>query len=290
MPKHHANRALPGLFAALLLAGPAHADETAATGQPAAEAATAGQSAAEAAAPADPVAMVNGSPIPRSVFEAYAEQRRAQLNLPPAQADEVLKEELVVQELLVQEAEKQNLLEDPAVAAQLEMLRRNVLAAMALRRALEQQNPSEEDILAVYESLAGGARGQEYKARHILVESQDKAREVIGKLEADGDFAELAKAYSSDSSAAEGGDLGWFSPDVMVQPFGDAVKGLEKGQYTHEPVQTQFGWHVIQLDDSRPQEPPPLEALRPQITQQLRNQMVRDYIGTLRETAEVTIN
>ncbi len=280
MHQNPVTRTLPGLLAALLLVGPAHGAETDTPEQ---------TDAAEAPANG-PVATVNGSPIPRSVFDAYAEQRRGQLNLPSPQADEVIKEELVVQELLVQEADKQNLGEDPEVAAQMEMLRRNVLAAMALRRAMERQNPSEEDILQVYQSLTGGAQGQEYKARHILVDSEDKAREVLGKLEAGEDFAALAKEYSGDSSAAEGGDLGWFGVDVMVQPFGDAVKGLEKGQYTQEPVQTRFGWHVIQLDDSRAQEPPPLESLRPQITQQLRNQMMRDYIGSLREAAEIEIN
>ncbi|MDQ2695310.1 MAG: peptidyl-prolyl cis-trans isomerase [Pseudomonadota bacterium] len=131
--------------------------------------------------------------------------------------------------------------------------------------------------------------GKEYKARHILVESEDKAKSLIEDLNKGADFSELAKTNSTDSSAAGGGDLGWFTTDMMVQPFGATVAQLEKGKYTEAPVQTQFGWHVIVLDDVRDVTPPPLEELRPQISQMLQGRMINDYLAKLREKAQVEI-
>jgi peptidyl-prolyl cis-trans isomerase C len=130
---------------------------------------------------------------------------------------------------------------------------------------------------------------QEYKASHILVETEEKAGEIIEKLNEGADFGELAKEHSKDTSATQGGDLGWFTPEVMVEPFSQAVTQLKEGEYTRQPVQTQFGWHVIRLEEVREATPPSIEEVRPQIVQRLQSQMISDYLEKLREQAEVEI-
>ena len=241
----------------------------------------------------DPVAVVNGEPISQQLYDLYAQQRARQLgavNTP--QARQQLVDELVTQELLVQQAREMGLEDDPQVAAQLELIRRNLLATQALQRMVQERTPSEEAVEQEYERLTTMEGGQkEYQARHILVDSQEQANELIQQLDEGADFAALAEQHSNDpGSAAQGGSLGWFSPDVMVQAFAQAVQQLEEGQVTQEPVQTQFGWHVIELTDVRDAVPPAIDELRPQITQQLQSQMLQEYIQGLRQEAEVEVN
>jgi peptidyl-prolyl cis-trans isomerase C len=133
------------------------------------------------------------------------------------------------------------------------------------------------------------AANKEYKARHILVDSEDKAKELIKQIKNGADFSELAKAHSSDSSASKGGELDWFTTDLMVEPFGEAVVKLEKGKFTEEPVKTQFGWHIIILDDVRNAPVPSLEEMQPQITQKLQSRLINEYIDKLRSAAKVEI-
>jgi len=148
---------------------------------------------------------------------------------------------------------------------------------------------SEEAIQKEYETAIAAMKGKEYKASHILVDSEDKAKEVIAELKKGGNFAELAKEKSSDSSAANGGDLGWFTPSMMVPPFAQAVAKMEKGKFSEEPVQTPFGWHVILLEDSRAATPPSLTELKPQIQQMLQSKMVNDYLEKLRSGAKIEV-
>ncbi len=243
-----------------------------------------------AAALPDPVAVINGKSISKGAFEAYARMRQApgdQLTAPALR--EALTNEIISQELLVQQAEKQKLDQDPQIVLELEMARRNVLVGNLLNQLVRQQAPSEEDIRKAYESAIKEMNNKEYKARHILVDAEDKAKEVIEKLNGGGDFAELAKTSSTDSSSAEGGDLGWFTVDMMAPPFGDAVAKLEKGKFTPQPVQTEFGWHVILLEDIRNTEPPSLEQLQPQLAQQAQRKVVTDYLARLRSEAKIEI-
>ncbi len=283
----------------LLIGMPIHAaEEEAASAETAAtEAPTVQVSPAEVApTPAplpDPIALVNGTTISKVLYESYAQQRQAQaqgqlgdINTPEVRR--VLADELVVQELLLQEAQKQKLDQDAQLITQLELVRRNLLATAAVRKLLEQQAPDETVVKAEYEkAIAGMANNTEYKARHILVDSEDKAKALIEEIKGGTDFAELAKTHSSDSSSASGGDLGWFGSSMMVKPFADAVAKLEKGASTQEPVQSQFGWHVIMLDDTRATTPPSLEELRPQISQMLQGQTINNYLSKLREDAKV---
>ena len=132
--------------------------------------------------------------------------------------------------------------------------------------------------------------GNEFKARHILVADEDKAKKMIAELDKGADFGELAKKNSTDASAANGGELGWFSAQQMVKPFADAVAKLDKGKYTAEPIQTQFGWHVIMLDDKRDITPPPLDQVKKQLQMVLQNQRIQSYVQGLRDQAKVDIN
>lgn len=255
-----------------------------------AEPAPAADTAKELGPLPDPVAVVNGEPIPKSLYQTYAEQRQAQLGgTDSPEVRKTLIDELVIQELLVQEAKEQNLDEDPQVVSQMEMARRNLLATAVVRKLVSEQAPTEEAIKEEYKGLMTATPDKEYKARHILVDSEEKAKNIIEELQQGTDFSELAKTHSTDNSGAEGGDLGWFTPDMMVPPFSQAATQLEKGEYTEQPVQTPFGWHVIKLDDVRDATPPSLEEMRPQLTQMLQGRMINDYLEQLREQAEVEI-
>lgn len=282
MPKNKLILITLTLSSVLLIAGIIHTLNAQEPAEPATESPSAAQLP-------DPVAVVNGQPITRDLFSIYAQQRQQRMgDIDSPEALQSLVDELVIQELLVQKAEEQNLAQNPEVAMQLELIRRNLLATAALRSQLQEQTPTEEAIKEAYQEMTVDQE-QEYKASHILVETEEKASEIIEKLNQDADFAELAREHSKDTSAAQGGDLGWFSPEVMVEPFSDAVTRLEKGEYTSQPVQTQFGWHVIRLEEVREATPPSIEEVRPQIVQRLQSQMISDYLEKLREQAEVEI-
>lgn len=237
----------------------------------------------------DPVAVVNDTPISKATFEQYSEQLRNRAKTDTPEASKALVDQLVMEELLVQEANKQKLADDPQIKQQLEIVKRSLLASTVVRRMLTENAPSEEAIQKEYETATAAMKGKEYKAAHILVDSEDKAKEVIAELKKGGNFAELAKEKSSDSSAANGGDLGWFTPSMMVPPFAQAVAEMEKDKFSEEPVQTPFGWHVILLEDSRDATPPSLDELKPQIQQMLQSKMVNDYLEKLRSGAKIEV-
>jgi peptidyl-prolyl cis-trans isomerase C len=281
---------LLALSSSLLLSGMALAAEE--KNAQAAQATSAAESAE--ARPAsftipDPVAVVNGTPITKAEFDQYTQQLRGRAKVDSAEASKSLVDQLVMEELLVQEANKQKLAEDPEIKQQMEMIQRNLLASTVVRRMLSANAPSEEAIKKEYDTAVAAMKGKEYKASHILVDSEDKAKEVIAELKKGGNFAELAKAKSSDSSAANGGDLGWFTPSMMVPPFAEAVAKMEKGKYSEQPVQTPFGWHVILLEDIRDATPPSMDELKPQITQMLQSRMVNDYLEKLKSGAKIEI-
>ncbi len=237
----------------------------------------------------DPVAVVNGTPISKAAFDQQAQQLRGKVTANSLDTSKALIDQLILEELLVQEAGKQKLANDPKIKQQLEMAQRSILASAVVREVMNKNKPDESAIKKEYETATKAMQGKEYRASHILVDSEDKAKAIIAELKKGGKFAELAKTRSSDSSAAKGGDLGWFTPGMMVPPFAKAVEKLEKGKYSQEPVQTPFGWHVILLQDTRNAKPPTLEKLRPQITQMLRSRMVNDYLKKLRADAKVEV-
>lgn len=232
------------------------------------------------------VAEVNGSPITQAVLDIYTQQRQARQ--PGAGADDAaILEEIISLELARQQGEKQNLDDNLEVALQIDQQRRAVLASAAMQQHLKDKPITDEDLKKIYDENVGG--GDEYKARHILVKEKEEAEQVIAELDKGTDFSELAKQKSTGPSGPSGGELGWFSAKQMVAPFSEAVATMEKGSYTKAPVQTQFGWHVIMLDDVRQTTPPDFEMLKPQIRAMVQNQRVQEYITALREAADVNI-
>jgi len=178
----------------------------------------------------------------------------------------------------------------PDITVHLEEARQALLTQADVQNFIKSNPVTDAEIKAEYDSKVGGSNATEYKARHILVKTEDEAKKIIAELDKGGDFATLANKNSLDAKESKnGGDLGWFVASQMVEPFSKAVIALEKGKYTKAPVQTQFGWHVILREDSRAQTPPPLEAVKEQLTPFLQRQKVQNYIETLRKQAKVEI-
>lgn len=201
--------------------------------------------------------------------------------------DEALLPGLVDQ--LVQQTLLSGALEEvpPAVSLQLENEERNLRAAATLNERL-QEAITEEDLRAAYEERVAGEEPQtEWRASHILVETEEAAREAITEIEGGADFADVARARSTDPAGPQGGDLGFFREGMMVEPFEAAVRELEPGEVS-EPVQTQFGWHVIRLEEEREAEAPAFEALAPEIAQELQREAVEGYLAELTEEADIT--
>lgn len=174
----------------------------------------------------------------------------------------------------------------PQIQAQIELQRRAILFNAFANDFFEKNQPTDQEIFNAYEEQVALAPQEEFKARHILVPTQSEAIAIIGELKEGADFQELAKSKSTGPSGASGGDLGWFTAPSMVKPFSDAVSAMEDGAYTTEPVQTQFGWHVILREDSRASAPPPLESVRDVIAQRVSQQKFQDYMDGLRKKAE----
>lgn len=244
---------------------------------------------AVAAQPADdPVlAKVNGVELHESDL-ALAEADIGQ-SLPPGAGDarrDALLSYLIDVTILATAAEAQKMQDGPGFARKLAFVRNKVLMEALLDQATKAA-VSEEAMRKVYEeSVSKLTPEEEVRARHILVDSEDKAKEVIAKLKAGGDFAALAKEYSKDPGAAEGGDLGYFTKDQMVAEFADAAFKMKKGDIS-DPVKTQFGWHVIKLEDRRQKPVPAFEQVKDQIEQFLVRKAQSDLVLKLRESAKV---
>ncbi|WP_036252385.1 peptidylprolyl isomerase [Methylobacter sp. BBA5.1] len=235
----------------------------------------------------DAVAVVNGKYISKDTL-AELESEVAERAHGQVFPKEKLIEELIQRELLVQEALKKGLDKSPEVVQRLETLKKSLLSQAVLQDYLKANPVTDEEIKAEYDSKVAAEKGTEYKARHILVKTEDEAKKLIAKLDKGANFAELASKHSTDTSS-EGGDLGWFTANQMVAPFSQAVETLENGKYTKTPVQTQFGWHVILREDSRPQTPPPFEAVKEQLAPYLQRQKVQSMIENLRKQAQVEV-
>ena len=234
------------------------------------------------------LATVNGSPITEGVVELYEQQLSARRPGNAAGQDrKAILEEIINLELARQGGETQGLDKDTKVQLQIDQQRRAVIATAAIQHELETNPVSDEELKKIYDEQAPS--GTEYKARHILVKEEDEAKKLIVELDGGADFSELAKQHSTGPSGKSGGELGWFSSKQMVAPFSEAVAGMEKGTYTKEPVTTQFGWHVIILDDTREASPPPFEQLKPQLQAFVQKQRVQDYIARLRQSATIEI-
>ena len=234
---------------------------------------------------------VGGTTINNAAFEAYARQR-AQSRPMTGAPDErkAIIDELVNRELIYQEGVKLGIDKKPEVYAEIENLKRNVLAGATIRAHVEATKFTEEAMRKEYDSHMGGMTSKEYHARHILVKSENDAKAIIANLNKGGNFAALAKSKSQDpGSAKNGGDLSWFAPGQMVKPFSDAVVAMEKGTHSKMPVQSQFGWHIIKLEDTREIKPPEFDKVRENIRGMMQNKEVETYLAALKAKAKVEI-
>jgi peptidyl-prolyl cis-trans isomerase C len=236
-----------------------------------------------------PVVTVNGKAISPELFDDYvkAVTRGNPADVSPADREQI-KENLVRMELIAQQAEKDGLDKDPETASRIALTRLNVLQQASAAAYLKDIKPTDAELRAEFDTQIASTPLVEYQARHILVSSEDIAQKVIEQLKGGADFATLAKRLSKDTqSAKNGGDLGWFSPDGMVKPFADAVALLKKGETTKTPVQTQFGWHVIQLEGVRDRTPPAFEDVKDRITQIVLSKRFKAYSDEMLKTAKI---
>ncbi len=240
------------------------------------------------AAPGPAVITVNGTALSAPVFESFASAQ----GLSPAtpenrEAREQLAKQLTDLELLAQDATRQELDKEPELASTLLAQYYTTLAGAAVQHYTKEHPLSEEQIKAAYEEWAKDLPTTEYHARHILVKDETTAQSILDKLDADEDFAKLAAEFSMDPSKDTGGDLGWFTPDQMVKPFADAVTALKAGETAQKPVKTDFGWHVVRLEETRPVAVPKLEESRDAATNHANNKLVENYLDDLREKAKI---
>jgi len=236
------------------------------------------------------LATVNGSAITQDVLDVYTKTRKPQQagGGENANSQETVLNELISLELMRQEGEKNGLASRPVVVALLDQQRRSALAGATISDFMQANKASDEEARKVYDEKMGNA-GDEYNARHILVETQEEAVAVIASLDNGADFSELAKEKSTGPSGKNGGKLGWFAPGQMVKPFSDAAAALEAGSYTKEPVETQFGWHVIILDETRELTPPPFDDVKDRLKLLLANQKLQAHIVEMRNAADIQI-
>jgi peptidyl-prolyl cis-trans isomerase C len=233
------------------------------------------------------LAVVNGKPIPSVRADIMIKQMIAQGQPDNPQLRSAVKEELINREILMQEADKQGLGNNAEVKNQLELARQSIVIRALIGDYLKKHAVTDADIKAEYDKFRATAGDKEYHARHILVDKEEDAKAIIAKLKAGTKFEDLAKQSKDTGSAANGGDLDWATPASFVKPFSDAMVALKKGDITETPVKTQFGYHVIQLEDVRPAKVPTLDEVKPQITEALQQKKLQAFQEELRKKAKV---
>jgi|HubBroStandDraft_5_1064220.scaffolds.fasta_scaffold02838_3 peptidyl-prolyl cis-trans isomerase C len=245
--------------------------------------------ATTAAADTSPaLATVNGTTITQNFFDFYikAIAGKKASDLTPEQQSVAL-DNLIRARLVAQQADKDGVDKTADTQDLLELTRLNVLQQTMEERYLKDKKPTEQELRAEYENQVAALPKLEYHARHILVATEPFAQGVVQSLEKGAKFEDVAKKESMDSSKDNGGDLGWFTPDRMVKPFADAVTSLKPGDYTHKPIQTQYGWHVIQLVDTRPLSPPPFDQVKQRLEQVVQAKKFKAYTDDLISKAKI---
>jgi peptidyl-prolyl cis-trans isomerase C len=246
--------------------------------------------AADAAPPASPtVVTVNGKAISEKALKAYAENlvRRPFEELTPEEREQV-KENMVRVMLLAEDAEKNGLAREPDVVAALEAARLQILHQATMKKVNEETKPTEAELRAEYDNQIATMPMVEYHARHIVVSGEDVAMKIIDRLKGGQDFAGLARQLSTfKETARNGGDLGWFAPNVVDPDFANAVAQLKKGEITPKPVQTRMGWHVIQLLNTRDRTPPAYESVKDRLAQRVVVTRLTKMSDELLKTAKV---
>lgn len=234
------------------------------------------------------VATVNGVAIPQARLDTILKMRAAGKQPDSPEIRTALRDTLINQEVVAQEAVKKGLQKTPEVAAQIDLQRQETLVNAFVQDYMKANPVNDDAVRKEYERIKPTIPAKEFKARHILVEKDDEAKDIIAQLKKGGSFEKLAADKSKDTgSKAKGGDLDWAPAGRYVKPFGDALGKMKKGQLTDAPVQSEFGFHVIRLDDERAVKVPTLDEAKPQIQQMLQSQQVQKMLSDLRAKAKV---
>jgi peptidyl-prolyl cis-trans isomerase C len=233
------------------------------------------------------IATVNGKAIPKSRADAMLAAQVAQGQADTEDLRKAIREELIRREVLAQEAQKKGLDKKPEIIGQMDLARQGVLLNAYMGEYVRSHPVSDEALKKEYETIRSQLGDKEYKARHILVDKEDDAKAIIDKLNKGEKFEDLAKQSKDPGSKERGGDLGWAAPTSYVKPFADALVGLQKGKYTVAPVKSDFGYHVILLEDSRDLKAPAFDEVKQQLSQRLQQQIIEKHIAELRSKVKV---
>ena len=238
----------------------------------------------------DTLATVNGKVIKQSLYDYIAKDASTRGQKIDAQVKDVITNKLVDSELVYQEAQKMGIDKQPDYLAREELARRELLTSLYLQDYLKKNPVSDADSKAAYEQYKKAYGEKEFSAQHILLKTEAEAKEVITQLNKGGNFAKIAKEKSIDTGSKDkGGDLGWFSPATMVKPFSDAVADLKKGAVSANTVQTQFGWHVIKLVDTRPAQPLDYDKVKEGLQKNIQQHNLEKMMADLRSKAKIDI-
>ena len=241
------------------------------------------QDAKSKAAPAKADAPGKGKELySQAYFDFMLKQRTAQGQPDTPELRTAVRDELNTRELLVREAKKQGLDKSPALKTEMDLTQQTVLVRAYMADYLKAHPVPDEVLRKEYDNIKGQIGDKEYKVRHILVDKEDEAKEIIAALQKGEKFEKLAERSKDTGSKANGGDLDWNAPANFVKPFADAMIALPKGKFTTTPVKSQFGWHVIEVDDIRDAKVPTFEEVKPQLAQRMQGQIVDKYLRELR--------
>ena len=245
--------------------------------------------AATAPAAAAPAKSAGSDLYPQSHFDVLLKERVASGQAPDSpQLREMIRDELINRELVMREARKKGMDKEQALKASMELNSQTVLVRAYMQEYVREHPPSEDQLKKDYEAIKRELGSKEYRARHVLVDKEDEAKEVISQLQKGEKFEKIAEQRSKDpGSKDKGGDLDWASPVNFAKPFSDAMVGLQKGKFTPTPVQTQFGWHVIMLEDVRETKAPSYEEVKPNLTQRAQGLLVEKHLADLRAKAAI---
>ena len=235
-----------------------------------------------------PVATVDGTKISQDVWNLYVKARhngKAAEELTPQQRTETL-DELIGMYAGAQEAKKQNLTTGEE-GARIELVNTSSMTELLFKKFVDGKEPTEEELKAEYDARVKELPNMEFRARHILVDDEAKAKDLIAQIHKGGSFEKLASENSKDGSAKEGGDLGWFMASQMVKPFADALQQLEVGKYTATPVKSDFGWHIIKLEETRAATPPPYESVKAQLGPMVQQKKFEAHLKELVKAVKV---
>ena len=230
---------------------------------------------------------VNGKAIPKTRVDTVVKQQASRGIPDNEQLRQAVVDRLVNFELVVQDADRKGIIRNADVQAQLDIARQQVIFEAYMQDHFKARPVSDSAMRAEYNRIKAQRGDKEYKARHVLVENEAQAKDIIAQLNKGAKFEDLAKQSKDPGSRERGGDLNWNPPTTFVKPFAEAMVKLEKGKYTDQPVRSQFGWHVIQLDDVRQVQFPSFEQVKPQLQNMIREQEVTKVVSELRAKAKI---